>query len=141
MKKITVLFFLLAAISILPMPAAGMDMPKDSNIIEPDPSLPQGLKEFWGKWEGDSSSKGKLCVIVEKIDLEKASLYLFSEGGGWERVVANVVNERGKYAIWFRGRRGANEFTVKGDKMEMFVRFSHSITFKRVLFLQESPLP
>lgn len=73
-------------------------------------------------------------MIVEKIDEEKASLYLWRSDWGieWERQVANVVKERGKYKIWFSGRSGINELSLRGKYLDLSVTPLGSIIFTRV---------
>jgi len=93
----------------------------DIQIVQPDPSLPKELSAFFGKLEGPNSITGtNFLLIVEKIDEEKASLYIWAEGGwplfsaGWQRYNAKVNKERGKYKIWFSSNAGTTEITVKG---------------------------
>ena len=91
-------------------------LPSDLNVVPPDSSLPKELAAFSGKWEGKSGSR-EFYLVVEKIDQEKA-IFLLSSGSGWERVTANVVKERGKYKIWFTGRYGQNELSLRGKKLD-----------------------
>ena len=80
--------FVLSAMSIVlvgiffcPMVMAAPSMPADLQIVQPDPSLPKELSAFFGKWEGFSSLTSiNLFLIVEKIDEEKASLYIWASG-------------------------------------------------------------
>lgn len=91
-------------------------MPDDLNMVPPDPSLPKELAGFSGKWEG---TKGYF-LIVEKINEEEAILLLYSSAGvQWERIVAKVVKERGKYKIWFLGRYGQNEISLRGKYLDL----------------------
>jgi hypothetical protein len=60
-------------------------------------------------------------LIVEKIDEEKASLYIWHSGAwppvitlGWKRYEAKVSKERGKYTLWYSGPFGNTEYTLKG---------------------------
>jgi hypothetical protein len=63
------------------MVMAAPSVPADVQIVQPDPSLPKELSAFWGKWEGTYSSTGTgFLLIVEKIDEEKASLYIGGDG-------------------------------------------------------------
>ena len=64
-----------------PMVIAAPSVPADVQMVQPEPSLPKELSAFFGKWEGTSSSTGTdFLLIVEKIDEEKASLYLGGDG-------------------------------------------------------------
>ena len=90
---------------VMPIPT----LPDDVQIVQPDPSLPKELADFFGKWMGVGSSD-TLC-IVERIDEEKASLYTYRPQLGWNGYGAKVSKERGKYKLWFRGRTGINELT------------------------------
>jgi hypothetical protein len=82
MKTFVVLAVSVVLVSILfcPMVMTAPSMPDDVQIVQPDPSLPKELSAFAGKWEG-STMGTDLFLIVEKIDEEKASLYIFSSGG------------------------------------------------------------
>jgi hypothetical protein len=117
--------FVVLAVSIVmvgiffcPMAMSAPPMPDGLQIVQPDPSSPKELSAFFGKWEGSGTSQ--YFLIVEKIDEEKASLYLHRTGvgdapTGWHRYEGNVTKERGKYKIWYIGQLGKYEFTVKGD--------------------------
>ena len=101
---------------------AVITMPADLQMVQPDPSLPKELATFWGKWEG-LINRAVYFLIVEKIDEEKASLYIWRGGGlaevatpGWERVECNVIKERGKYKLWFNGPIGNSVFTLAGKE-------------------------
>ena len=64
-----------------PMMVAAFPMPDDVQIVQPDPSLPKELSAFLGKWEGTNGGTSvKYFLIIEKIDEEKARLYLHSTG-------------------------------------------------------------
>lgn len=81
--------FVVSAVSIVlvstffcPTVMAAPSIPMDIQIVQPDPSLPKDLSAFFGKWEGPNSITGtNFFLIVEKIDEEKASLYIWAEGG------------------------------------------------------------
>ena len=113
-------------------------VPSDVQIVPPDPALPKELAAFSGKWEGSAySPTGKVMeffLIVEKIDKEKASLYVYSQSYGWERIDAQVAKEYGKYVIWFAARpRGVYRVKfIKGDKLELFDSgYTLSVTYTR----------
>ena len=56
-------------------------MASDLQIVESDPSLPKELCAFFGKREGfNSNANIGLFLIVEKIDAEKASPYIWASG-------------------------------------------------------------
>jgi hypothetical protein len=65
-------------------------------------SLPEELSAFFGKWEW-TSAQVQVFLIVEKIDEEKARLYIWRGGSfwpegtlmGWSRYEAKVIKERG----------------------------------------------
>jgi hypothetical protein len=124
MKTFLVLAVSIVLVSIFfcPMVMAFPTMPADLQIVQPDPSLPKELSAFFGKWEGNSSS-GDFFVIVEKIDEEKASLYVSQKGfvpelsHGWERIEAKVIKEGRKYKLWYSHRLGSFEYTLKGERL------------------------
>ncbi len=84
MKTFALLVVSIVLVSIFLCPmvmAAPSSMPSDLQMVQPDPSLPKELSVFFGKWEGTSSSTGTdFLLIVEKIDEEKASLYIWASG-------------------------------------------------------------
>jgi hypothetical protein len=98
-------------------------MPADLQIVQPDPSLPKELSAFFGKWEG--SGTRPYFLIVEKIDEEKASLYVWTiaitesptAAPTWMRYEAKVIKERGKYKVWYSGPFGTVELTLKGESL------------------------
>ena len=109
-------------------------MPDDLQIVQPDSSLPKELAAFFGKWEGVILTGGgiQFFLIVEKIDEEKASLYTWRSDSGWIRYEGTVTKERGKYKIWFRGRFGVNEMTLRGNNLDLYVPPATTITLRRV---------
>ena len=132
MKTFVVLAVNIVLVSILFCPmvmAAAPSMPDDLQIVQPDPSLPKELSAFFGKWEYTFdnviysgkhkqyiSHSGQLFVIVEKIDEEKASLYIWRSGDwpegtplGWVRREFKVIKDGGKYKLDF----GSTEYTLK----------------------------
>jgi hypothetical protein len=110
----------LASILCCPLAMAAPPMPNDVKMVQLDPLLPKGIADFWGKWEG-SDSMMKLFLIVEKIDQEKASLYIWRSGSppfvpeGWERIEAQVSKESEKYKLMFRTRMGISSYTLEGE--------------------------
>jgi hypothetical protein len=83
MKTFVVLAVSIVLVGILfcPMVVAAFPMPDDVQIAQPDPSLPKELSAFLGKWEGyESGTTTDYFLIVEKIDEEKASLYVWARG-------------------------------------------------------------
>ena len=67
-------------------------------------------------------------LIVEKIDEEKANLYLWRRGSGdvpqgWLRYEAPVIKERGKYKLWFQDRFSKIELTLKGEYLNYEGKF------------------
>jgi len=131
---------LIAILLMAVVTVAAPPMPNDAQIVQPDPSLPKELAAFSGKWEATAFIRGRTIeffLIVEKIDKEKASLYCWPIRGmesGWERYDAQVTKERGKYILWFRGRTGTNEISLKGEKLELYVPPSAVVIFTRVPF-------
>ena len=130
MKTFVILAVSIVLVSILFCPmvmSAPPAMPVDLQIVQPDPSLPKELSAFFGKWEGLDPSF-QWFLIVEKIDEEKASLYVWRGGGthnwpegmllGWERIDAKVTKELGKYTVWFQTRMGIAKFTLKGEYLD-----------------------
>jgi len=125
MKTIVVLAVSIVLVSMLfcPMVMAAPSMPADLQIVQPDPSLPKELSAFFGKWEGSSSDiMIEYFLIVEKIDEEKASVYLWRGSRvpelfkGWERYEAKVIKDRGKYKLLFRAR----QLTLKGEYLDYY---------------------
>ena len=69
----------LVSILFCPMVMTAPSMPDDVQIVQPDPSMPKELSAFWGKWEGSNSMTGiNYFLIVEKIDEEKVTLYMWA---------------------------------------------------------------
>ena len=109
---------ILVSILFCPIGMTAPPMPADVQIVQPDPLLPKELSAFWGKWNL-ASGMYKVFVIVEKIGEEKASLYVWRDGEGWERVEAIVIKRRGKYSgkykLWYQAPFGEVENTLKGE--------------------------
>ena len=116
MKTIAVLAISIVLVSVLSCPIVMTvpSMPADLQMVQPDPSLPKELSAFWGKWNL-ASGMYKVFVIVEKIGEEKASLYVWRDGVGWERVEAKVIKRRGKYKLWYQAPFGEVVNTLKGE--------------------------
>ena len=118
--------------------AAAPSMPKDVQMVQPDPSLPKELAAFAGKWEGSGHDSGlntqiQLFVIVEKIAEEKAGLYVWHSVHGWNRREANVTKESGKYKLWYAGPFGRNEIMSTGEGLVFDAKPSwFTINLKRV---------
>ena len=137
MKTLIVLAVSIVMVSIFfcPMVMAAPSMPADLQIVQPDPSLPKELSAFFGKWEGTANPE-QFFIIVEKIDEEKASVYVWAPGfetGGsiWMRREAKVIKEGGKYKLWHMGRVGKVEYTLKGEYL-YFALPQDTIKFKLV---------
>ena len=114
--------FVLVSILFCPMAIAVPTMPADLQMVQPDPSLPKELSAFFGKWEW-ISNPAEFFLIVEKIDEEKASLYVWRGGSwpqrtpiGWERVEAKVIKDRGKYKLSCRDA----DYTLMGEYLITF---------------------
>lgn len=97
-------------------------IPADLQIVQPDPSLPKELSAFFGKWEW-ISNPAEFFIIVEKIDAEKASLYVWRSGSwlqgtpmGWERVEAKVTKGHGKYKLSY----GDDVYTLMGEYLSTY---------------------
>ena len=151
MKKIAILLGFIVLIVLvgwvtMSMTASGVPaLPNDVQMVEPDSSLPKELTNFWGKWTGGAFALARVTerldffVIVEKIDREKAVLYIWSSRvGKWVRTNAEVVEDGGKYRIRyvpFPGR--VNELSLRKDG-SMELSFSgvtaggSTVTLKRV---------
>ena len=115
--------FVLVGIFFCPMVMAGPSfMPADLQIVQPDPSLPKELSVFFGKWAG--ASNVEFFIIVEKIDKEKASLYVWrsitgeASGPSWMRYEAQVIKEGRKYKLQFRSRFSSVELALKGETLD-----------------------
>ena len=125
MKTIVVSAVSIVLVSILfcPMAMSAPSMPADLQMVQPDPSLPKELSAFFGKWESIANPQN-FFVIVEKIDDEKASLYIWvvtPDGSSptWTRREAQVIKERGKYILWSMGRFGSSKYTLKGEYLDL----------------------
>ena len=125
MKTFVILAVSVVLVSVLfcPMVMAAPAMPDDLQIIQPDPSLPKELSAFFGKWDGADAIL-QYFLIVEKINEEKASLYWWNSTygyapGGWQRYEGKVSKERGKYTIWYSGRFGNTELTLRGEYLDV----------------------
>jgi hypothetical protein len=123
MKTFVVLAVSIALVSIFfcHMVMAAPTMPANLQIVQPDPSLPKELSAFFGKWEW-ISNPAEFFIIVEKVDEEKASLYVWRSGSwpqgtpmGWERIEAKVIKDRGKYKLWLHGRYNNTEYVLMGE--------------------------
>ena len=125
MKTFVVLAVSIVLVSILfcPMVMAAPPMPDDLQMVQPDPSLSKGLSAFFGKWEGTGMIP--LFLIVEKIDEEKASLYVWrnitNEIPGnpiWARYEAKVIKDRGIYKLRYQSRFSNTDLTLKGIALD-----------------------
>ena len=143
MKTLVVLVGSVVLVSILfcPMVVAAPSIPSEVQIVQPDPSLPKELSAFWGKWEGTNSmTTANYFLIVEKIDEEKASLYLWTQSPlaaygytGWQQCEAKVMKESGKYTIsFFASRLGITELTLKGKYLD-WSGSGMNVRFRRIL--------
>jgi hypothetical protein len=123
MKTFVVLAVGIVLLGILfcPMVMAASPMPADLQMVEPDPSLPKELSAFFGKWEG--SGRMQYFLIVEKIDAEKASLYVWEFASAevlapvWARYEAQVSKEGRKYKLYYRSRFGNCDLALKGEAL------------------------
>ena len=130
MKKVTVLLVAMVVFLVGGTAMAFPSLPDDLNIVQLDPALPKELADFSGKWEGKSGAR-EFYLIVEKIDREKATLRL-SNAYGWETMPANIVKEYGKWKIWFSGRYGQNEFSLRGKYLDLYLPPGVTVTFTKV---------
>jgi hypothetical protein len=113
----------LVSIFFCPMVMAAPSMPDGLQMVQPDPSLPKELSAFFGKWQGTANPES-FFVIVEKIDEEKASLWVWYYGfetpvSTWTRREAQVIKERGIYKLWYPGRYGTSVYTLKGEYLDL----------------------
>jgi len=135
MKKVLVLVAIVAVFSFATVAMAFPSLPDDLNIGQPDTSLPTELKAFVGKWER-KTMYGEFFLVIEKIEQGKAILYTCSSvGGGWDRVVAEIVCEYGRWKIYFHGRAGLNILSLRGKKLDLldlYVPPLADVTFLRV---------
>jgi hypothetical protein len=142
MKTFLALAVSIVLVSILfcPMVMAAPSMPADLQIGQPDPSLPKELSAFFGKWEG--TGRIQYFLIVEKIDEEKTSLYVWevpsteAPAPMWIRYEAQVIKERGKYKLSYRSRFGNCDLVLKGEVLNWSrssaIGSSESVRLKRV---------
>jgi len=135
MKTLVVLAVSIVLVGILfcHLVMAAPSMPNDLQIVQPDPSLPKELSAFLGKWEGTGAYQ--YFLIVEKIDQEKASIYIWQTvieiGYCWTRYEAQVIKESGKYKLWYSGRPGNVQLTLKGESLN-YSEPRNSAKLKRV---------
>ncbi len=137
--------FVLSAVSIVlvsilscPMLMAAPPTPNDVQIVQPDPSLPKELSGFFGKWEGGGTSINYF-LIVEKIEEERASLYLYRATTeltwmappGWRRYEAILAKQGGKYRLRFVDNYDKYELTLKGEYLNIDSSFTNA-RLKRV---------
>jgi len=124
MKTFVALAVSIVLVSILfcSMAIAVPTMPADLQMVQPDLSLPKELSAFFGKWEW-ISNPAEFFIIVEKINKEKASLYVWRSGSwpqgtpmGWERIEAKVIKDRGKYKLSYDDA----EYTLMGEYLITF---------------------
>ena len=111
---------ILVSILFCPMVMAAPPMPDDLQMVQPDSSLSKELSAFFGKWEG--TGRIAYFLIVEKIDEEKGSLYIWEVASTesasapmWIRYEAQVIKEGRKYKLIYRGRYGSCDLTLKGE--------------------------
>ena len=109
-------------------------LPADLQIVQPDPSLPKELSAFFGKWEW-ISNPAEFFIIVEKIEKEKANLYVWRSGSwpqgtpmGWERIVAKVIKERGKYKLSYLAPYGDADVHLNGRRLNWVLWFRRLAT-------------
>ena len=140
MKTFVVLAVSIALVGILfcTMVMAAPSMPSDLQMVQPDPSLPKELSAFFGKWEGLGGNTDWF-LIVEKIDEEKASVYLWANSSlkymvpqGWNRCEALVTKQGGKYYLQFRDSYANYRLTVKGQSLDMDAKGVGSARLRRV---------
>ena len=126
----------LVSILFCPMAMSAPPMPSDLQIVQPDPSLPKELSAFLGKWEG--TGKMQYFLIVEKIDKEKASVWVWEYSSAettaavWARYDAQVIKQGGKYKLQYSSRFGSCEVTLKGEGLNWSRTISESVRLKRV---------
>ena len=143
MKTIVALAASIVLVSVLScsMVRTVPSMPADLQMVEPDPSLPKELLAFCGKWEL-ASGMYEVFVIVEKLDEQTASLYIWRGGSwpqgidkgttmDWGRVEAKVIKERGKYKLYYQAYFGQVENSLKGKYLVSSSRLGSS-KFRRV---------
>ena len=130
-----VMSLILASILSCMVAIAAPPMPNDVQMTQPNPSLPKELTDFWGKWEGNLEVSGRMeefCLIVEKIDEEKATLYIYRRDVGWLRYEAKVSKEKEQYKLSYLGRTGWNELILKGEYLDLHVHPRGTARLRRV---------
>ena len=102
---------------------AAPPIPSEVQMVQPDSSLPKGLRSFWGKWEGRGFDYGQgkeieFFVIFEKITEKEASLFTWHTVHGWSpRREAKVTRQGGEYKLSYKGPFGTNEMGLQGDEL------------------------
>ncbi len=136
-KMMVVLMAMVAVLFSLTLTAVAFPaLPDDLNIVQPDPSLPKELAGFLGKWKAQVGST-EMGVIISQIDSSTATLYLWRSdwGSAWEKKECRVEKSSytKKYVIWFSGRFGQNEFSLRGGYLDLTAPSqSQNTTFTRV---------
>jgi hypothetical protein len=118
---------------------AAPPLPDDVQIVQPDPSLPKEIADFWGKWEGSVGTQS-FFLIIEKIDGERATGYIWRsiDSVDWRRFEAKVAKEQGKFTLYTYTRVPGTEdrvrvdFTLKGDYLDVSTLRGAGPRYKRV---------
>jgi hypothetical protein len=130
MKKMFILlsFLVSAVLASVMVEAVEPLLPGDVQMVNPDPSLPQELKDCWGKWEGGKfiepgSGAGiynKVVVIIERIDDNKGNLRILWKGDWIKKefiVVKNSTND--VFELEFEG--GLSKPRHAGNKNTLYL--------------------
>ena len=142
MKTFVVLAVSIVLVSILfcPIAMAFPPLPADLKYRPTRSFVAQELAAFFGKWWWRIPDRESF-VIVEKIDEDKASIYVWRIGRGWPEETptdlwtkheAKVIKDRGKYTLQYQGPYAEFEYTMKGDHLAAFAKGYGIFYFKRV---------
>jgi len=157
MKKMLAGLLLIVLIAVLLPVTSPADskipLPEDMNIILPDPSLPENLRDLPRKWEGKWDYYGIPSILIfEEIDGKKARLVYavgdtvgpgWSLKGNWQRIEeAKVTFSDGEVTITWQSSEGKFIFYYKKNKPNILeglrtnIKGTLKITMKRVSILE-----
>jgi hypothetical protein len=97
-----VIMFVLFTLVFPSVVVAPPAMPIDLKMVEPDPSLPKELRDFWGKWQGmgydQYRKRYEVFIIIERIDVESVDMW-GNPRGEWKKWNRKVVKIGDEYRI------------------------------------------
>jgi len=120
-----------------PQPAP--PLPRDISIQAPSPDIPEQIASLLGKWEGDWVGKLNSFLIVEKVDLEKATVvYGWGNYPPWEvyargytRRFAKILTSEEGSRLELSIRNGKYSFQLSKDRKTLYGRYTNAIELKK----------